>query len=138
MKNELPDIYVKLVNIFIFLSWVATTLVVVLALFSNSSTSQLVVGKIIENWSTTILPIVSISIFCGFPWFKLILTEFDICHVPRKIGFSIFSFCIALFFYEPISKAPAEGVIYNTLFCVLLILIVYPITRILNLSEANP
>jgi len=127
----------KVANIFTFLSWVATSTVISLALFSTPYMSKIAAGKAIESLGSTIFIILIVSVICGIPWFRLIFSKSKNNQMPRKVGFSILSFCIALLFYSSIATAPMEGIGYNILFCVLLILIVYPITRILNTNAKN-
>jgi len=112
-------------------------MVISLALFSTPYMRKIIDGVAIENLGSPIIATVTVSVICGIPWFRLIFSKCKSNQVPRKICFSVLSFCIALFFYPSIAKAPMEGIGYNIIFCVFVIFIVYPITRILNINTKD-
>lgn len=73
-----------------------------------------------------------LSLLFGVPWFRLIFAKSIKYQSKRKFVFSFLSVGIAIFFYKPISTAPAEGILVNILFCLLLIMLVYPCTMVFN------
>jgi len=125
---------VKSENILTLLSWLATSTVLSLALFSTPFMGKIVSGEVNESLVSTISTIVTFSVVLGMPWFRLVFSKLHDGKVERKFAFSILSFSIALCFYPIISEAPEEGIGYNMVLCILIILVVYPITKIFGAS----
>jgi len=94
-------------------------------------------GEVQESLVSTMLTILTFSILFGIPWFRLVFLKSHEGKVERKFAFSILPFSIALYFYPVISEAPSEGVGYNIVLCMFLILVVYPVTKIFGSSAKN-
>jgi hypothetical protein len=115
-------------SIITFISWVSTSVIINYAWLQNRSvSSDLFQSKWGPIFSATVL-----SLFFGFPWFRLIFANSIKHQSMRKFVFSYLSLGIAIIFYKPISTAPGEGILINIILCLFLIILAYPCTMIFN------
>lgn len=89
---------------------------IVFSAFSSTSSSGLTHYNA-EDW----FGLLCVSAFLAWPWQKAFVFASDLEGTNSAFFFSYTSVVIATLFYSPISNAPAEGVGYNIIFCMLLI-----------------
>ncbi len=122
-------------NLYTFSSWVITSAIVSAALFSTPYMKRIASGEAIESLAATTAIILAVAVSAGTPWFKLIFSKHESPQKFRKYVFSTAAIGISAFFYKEISTAPAEGIGYNIIFCIALIMLAYPITAGFSTDE---
>lgn len=130
--KALKVLHMKPVNMFVLLSWVITSTIIGLALFSIPYMKKIASGKAIESFSSTIFAIIIFSLIFGIPWFRLALAESNKHQPARKIAFSCLSILIAIYFSTQISTAQDVGIGLNIIFFVFCVWLIYPFTRLFN------
>lgn len=113
----------------VVLSLLACSSIIFAALLSTSAMQ----GEVSHYKNTDWLGLFAISAFLiwaiSWPWKKAFLLAAKPEGKIQAIAFSLIAVVIAGLFYSPILHAPAEGVGYNVIFCILVIWVSYPISK---------
>ena len=83
-----------------------------------------------SEWLYFVCNIGILVAICAWPWMRAFAIASDEGQRIRAISFSVLAIVLAALFYCPISSAPIDGIGYYFISCVLLIWLLYPLTRI--------
>ena len=102
---------------FVLASLVASVAILALALFSTLSMRH----QMETDPASTVIGFLVVGALCSWPWLKAFSATKNPAHVVGPTVFSLVSVSIVTFFAKPIATAPAEGIGWNIIICVLIV-----------------
>lgn len=112
------------------ISLVVSLLIVFGALISTSTMRGEISGYGIGSWVSLALVSIFVATICSWPWLAALSLAARSDGQLRAIVFAVVAVGIAALASPSIVAAPAEGVGYNVIFCMLLIWVAYPLSRV--------
>src|SRR5688500_8872213 len=109
-------------------SWVASTALIALAIFSTPYMQKVWRGEAVESRGEALIAVLLVAVICGWPWLMALLLPPR--HTKRQYAFSAVALVLAAVSYFPIASGHDFEIGLYTIICVLGIWIVYPITRL--------
>jgi hypothetical protein len=98
-------------------SLVVSVLILAWALFSTSGMQH----ELQRNAATTVVAFLVCAVICAWPWFVALSVAGEPNRAPGVVLFALASVAIVAGFARPIASAPAEGVGWNVIICVLFV-----------------
>jgi hypothetical protein len=114
----------------IILSWLLTTALIGVAIFSTRYMRGVLRGEAVESAGESIAGLLFVAVLCGWPWLLAFQLPSSPSNNSRRHLFSLLAVGIAAGFYIPISTGYTFEIGVYTIFCILAIWVAYPITRI--------
>lgn len=112
----------------VLVSSITASLIIATALLSSSSMANEVESYDFLNWLMLGVQFFIIAALCSWPGYKMFLFATNEQFSP--LLYSCLSVMVCTLFISAISAAPAEGVGYYTIFCVLAMWACYPVSRL--------
>ncbi len=120
-----------LVRITILTSLILSTFVLGRAIGASPNFS----GEPTINHAIAYFQLAALYCMLMWPWFRAFIIANRKGQQPRVIIFSVVALSICALFYKQISTAPVEGKGYYLLFCLIIIWIIYSLSRFLRERE---
>jgi hypothetical protein len=111
-------------------SWIATSVVLGIALFSTPYMRKVLQGNAVESARGTLTVFGVGAVVCAWPWLLAYALPQEPSPRTRQYVFSVISVAISLAFFFPISNGRDFSIGLNVIFCIVAIWLAYPLTRI--------
>ena len=84
-------------------------------------------GEVARNGAQSVIVFMVLLLCCSWPWFRAYSRSASDGQSAFAWLFSVVAVALCAAFTSPIANAPAEGLGYYVLFCVLLVWLTYPV-----------